>query len=90
VIGTYALQPGFLCFRRTYRQDYETLFHVVILSKHHHHQGLEAAMGVWKSNKQVLVGFSPRIQSYDIVTGEIKYMRWQHTLLEYAIPSFIL
>eukprot|EP00596_Hydrurales_sp_CCMP1899_P009472 CAMPEP_0119034790 /NCGR_PEP_ID=MMETSP1177-20130426/1801_1 /TAXON_ID=2985 /ORGANISM="Ochromonas sp, Strain CCMP1899" /LENGTH=152 /DNA_ID=CAMNT_0006992493 /DNA_START=593 /DNA_END=1048 /DNA_ORIENTATION=- len=36
-------------------------------------------MGVWKSNKQVLVGFSPRIQSYDIVSGKIKYMRWQHT-----------
>jgi hypothetical protein len=28
-----------LCvLRRTCRQDYETLFHVVILSKHHHHQ----------------------------------------------------
>jgi hypothetical protein len=23
--------------RRTYRQDYETLFHVESLSKHHHH-----------------------------------------------------
>jgi hypothetical protein len=25
-----------LCVLRRYRQDYETLFHVVILSKHHH------------------------------------------------------
>jgi hypothetical protein len=29
-LGSYVL-------RRTYRQDYETLFHVVILSKQHHH-----------------------------------------------------
>jgi hypothetical protein len=28
---------GFCVFRMTCRQDYETLFHVVILSKHHHH-----------------------------------------------------
>jgi hypothetical protein len=28
---------GLCVLRRIYRQDYETLFHVVILSKHHHH-----------------------------------------------------
>jgi hypothetical protein len=28
---------GLFVLRRTCRQDYETLFHVVILSKHHHH-----------------------------------------------------
>jgi hypothetical protein len=28
---------GLCVLRRTYRQDYETLLHVVILSKHHHH-----------------------------------------------------
>jgi hypothetical protein len=28
---------GLRVLRRTYRQDYETLFHGVILSKHHHH-----------------------------------------------------
>jgi ankyrin repeat protein len=33
----------FLC--RIYRQDYETLFHVVILSKlHHHHIGVVSAL----------------------------------------------
>jgi hypothetical protein len=29
---------GLCGLRRTYRQDYETLFHVVILSKHHHYR----------------------------------------------------
>jgi hypothetical protein len=33
---TYALEAGFF-LRRAYRQDYETLFHAVILSKHHHY-----------------------------------------------------
>jgi hypothetical protein len=28
---------GLCVLRRKYRQDYETLFHVVILSKHHHY-----------------------------------------------------
>jgi cold shock CspA family protein len=28
---------GLWFLRRIYRQDYETLFHVVILSKHHHY-----------------------------------------------------
>jgi hypothetical protein len=28
---------GLCVLRRTYREDYETLFHVVILSKHHYH-----------------------------------------------------
>jgi hypothetical protein len=28
---------GLCVLRSTYRQDYETLFPVVILSKHHHH-----------------------------------------------------
>jgi hypothetical protein len=32
----YRLGLSVLC--SIYRQDYETLFHVVILSKHHHHQ----------------------------------------------------
>jgi hypothetical protein len=31
---------GLCVLRRTCRQDYETLFHVVILSKHHHHHVL--------------------------------------------------
>jgi hypothetical protein len=31
---------GLRVLRRTCRQDYETLFHVVILSKHHHHHGI--------------------------------------------------
>jgi hypothetical protein len=35
---TYAFWLGLCVLHRTYRQDYETLFHVVILSKHHHHQ----------------------------------------------------
>jgi hypothetical protein len=34
---TYAFWLGLCVLRRTYRQDYETLLHVVILSKHHHH-----------------------------------------------------
>jgi hypothetical protein len=34
----YALLDGFISLRRISRQDYETLFHIVILSKHHHHQ----------------------------------------------------
>jgi NMD protein affecting ribosome stability and mRNA decay len=35
--------------RRTYRQDYETLFHVVSLSKHHHHRHI----GSWHAVVQV-------------------------------------
>ena len=27
----------------------------------------------------MLVGFSPRMLTYDIETGAIKYQRWQHT-----------
>jgi hypothetical protein len=38
VFITYAFKLGLCVLRRTYRQDYETLFHVVILIKHHHHQ----------------------------------------------------
>jgi hypothetical protein len=37
VFVTYAFWLVLCVLRRTYRQDYETLFHVVILSKHHHH-----------------------------------------------------
>ena len=40
---------------------------------------LKSAMGVWLSNRKALVGFSPRIVSYDIETGHAKYGRWQHT-----------
>jgi predicted N-acyltransferase len=29
----------------TYRQDYETLFHVLILSKHHHHTYIQIVGG---------------------------------------------
>jgi hypothetical protein len=35
--GTYAFWLGLCVLHRTYRQDNETLFHVVILSKDHHH-----------------------------------------------------
>jgi mannosidase alpha-like ER degradation enhancer 1 len=38
VFITYGFWLGLCVLRRIYRQDYETLFHVVILSKHHHHQ----------------------------------------------------
>ena len=31
---------------------------------------LSHAVSVWQSNKRVLVGFSPRMIVYDIVTGE--------------------
>jgi hypothetical protein len=34
----YLYYTGLCVLRRTCRQDYETLFHVVILSKHHHHR----------------------------------------------------
>lgn len=30
---------------------------------------LDKALGVWNCNKNVLVGFSPRLQVYDIITG---------------------
>jgi hypothetical protein len=36
VFITYALEAEFCVLCRTHRQDYETLFHVVILIKHHH------------------------------------------------------
>jgi hypothetical protein len=37
VFITYAFWLGLCVLRRTYRQDYETFFRTVILSKHHHH-----------------------------------------------------
>jgi hypothetical protein len=48
----YTLLAGFMCLCRTYGQDYETyrqyyetLSHVVILSKHHHHYHQGGSMG---------------------------------------------
>jgi hypothetical protein len=39
---------GLCVLRRTYRQDYETLLHVEILSKHyHHHHQVNYLMGMW-------------------------------------------
>jgi hypothetical protein len=37
IFCVHYLWTGLCPLRRTCRQDYETLFHVVILSKHHHH-----------------------------------------------------
>jgi hypothetical protein len=34
---------GLCVLLRTYRQDYETFFHIVILSKHHHHYNYQGA-----------------------------------------------
>lgn len=42
-------------------------------------QVIEKSLKVWESNKNVLVGYSPRMISYDIWTGVTKYLRWQHT-----------
>ena len=36
---------------------------------------LDSAVQVWMSNKNVLVGFSPRMTTYDIITGNHKYSR---------------
>lgn len=33
---------------------------------------LDDALSVWRSNKRALVGFSPRMHTYDIVTGKAK------------------
>jgi hypothetical protein len=35
-------------------------------------QTLDDAFNVWQSNKKVLVGFSPRMHTYDIVTGTVQ------------------
>jgi hypothetical protein len=43
VFTTYAFWLGLCVLRRTYRQHYETLFHVVILSKYLHQKDLEDA-----------------------------------------------
>lgn len=40
---------------------------------------LEDAMGVWRSFDRALVGFSPRLHSFDVYTGRTKYLRWQHS-----------
>jgi hypothetical protein len=45
---TYAFWLSLYALRRTYRQDYNTLFHIVILSKHHH-QGYGNAEGLSSS-----------------------------------------
>ena len=34
---------------------------------------------VWRSFDKTLVGFSPRIHAYDVVSGAMRYLRWQHT-----------
>lgn len=34
---------------------------------------------VWRSFDKTLVGFSPRIYAYDVLSGALKYLRWQHT-----------
>lgn len=40
---------------------------------------LERAYMVWSSNTRALVGFSPRIATFDAVSGATVYGRWQHT-----------
>ena len=39
---------------------------------------LNLALGAWSSNDRSLVGFSPRLHAFDVITGAIKYLRWQH------------
>lgn len=33
----------------------------------------------WQSFDKTLVGFSPRMYAYDVYSGAIKYLKWQHT-----------
>ena len=40
---------------------------------------IERSFRLWRSNKRVLVGFSPRMVVWDIITGTTKYLHWQHT-----------
>jgi hypothetical protein len=42
----YVYWTGLCVLRSTFRQDYETLFNIVILSEHHHHHSLLLACSV--------------------------------------------
>ena len=33
----------------------------------------------WRSFDETLVGFSPRMYAYDVYSGAVKYLKWQHT-----------
>jgi len=40
---------------------------------------IEDSLSVWNSFPMALVGFSPRIIGWDTISGNVKYLRWQHT-----------
>jgi len=40
---------------------------------------IEDTLSVWNSFPRALVGFSPRMIGWDPISGNSRYMRWQHT-----------
>jgi CTP:phosphocholine cytidylyltransferase-like protein len=40
---------------------------------------LSRSLNVWSSNKRVLVGYSPRMHTYNIDSGTLRYLNWQFT-----------
>lgn len=42
-------------------------------------QDLSLLHSTWQLNPLVLVGYSPRLYAYDVISGALKYLNWQHT-----------
>lgn len=40
---------------------------------------LDRSLNVWSSNKRVLVGYSPRMHTYNIESGKLQYLNWKFT-----------
>lgn len=40
---------------------------------------MSRTFAIWRSNIRALVGYSPRLNAWNPVSGQARYLRWQHT-----------